>query len=744
MPAIELGVGLVAIAVLIGSVVLLTGESAPERMTPTLLALLLIANLVPATAVIMLAGRRFAKLRAAKVLADGGGQLHVRLVAIFSLLASVPIVLTVIAASFMFQTGGSFWITERARTAFEASITMVRNSQNQIIERWLKEGRTMVGDLERESGNYRVGSDTFHAYFTQNAFYRNFNQAALFSYTDQTGVDVLDFWQSPEMEGPPNGLLKEVFSKRITPKLLNDVRGKRTPFVDSTQNTLWLVYDVPGIKNAYLYVGTRLDAEFLNKQAIGAQSVIDEYAELQKSARTLQLRFNVALFGIALLIMAVTAWIALAVADRLVRPLNLLVAAARRAADGDLGVRVPAPQGKDEVATLGLAFNRMTARLEQQTNALVGANAESESRRALIEAVMSGVSAGILSIDAERRIRLINSSAMALLQPGDAPVGKLLAEVAPELDAVLGGETREDIVQLTSGGEARTLAVKITRDEAGQVLTFDDITQQLLDQRRAAWSDVARRIAHEIKNPLTPIQLAAERLQRRYGKKIESDDGTFAKLTDTIVRQVGDLRRMVDEFSSFARMPKPIFRAESIIDVARQTLFLHEVAKPDIRFTFDAPDGLAPLVCDRRQLGQALTNLVKNAVEAIETRTGEGGDEVPGEISMAVREAADAQLIIEIADNGIGLPAERERIVEPYMTTRARGTGLGLAIVKKIVEEHFGTMAFADHAGGGTVVTLCFDTATLERLAGTGGTDDAAPGAAGLAALTPTMNGNGQ
>jgi two-component system nitrogen regulation sensor histidine kinase NtrY len=346
----------------------------------------------------------------------------------------------------------------------------------------------------------------------------------------------------------------------------------------------------------------------------------------------------------------------------------------------------------------------------------------------------------VVSIDADRRIRVINSSAMALLNPGEAPVGRLLSDIAPELDHLLDGEAREDIVQLASGGEARTLAVKITRDEGGQVLTFDDITQQLLDQRRAAWSDVARRIAHEIKNPLTPIQLAAERLQRRYGKQVDAEDGTFAKLTDTIVRQVGDLRRMVDEFSSFARMPKPIFREESLLDIARQTMFLHEVAKPEIRFTLTHPDPVPTLVCDRRQLGQALTNLVKNAteaVEAIEVRA----DGERGEVAMTVREGEPGQLIIDVDDNGIGLPAERERIVEPYMTTRSRGTGLGLAIVKKIVEEHFGTMAFADRPGGGTRVTLCFDTAALERMEGTGGGDSDEPGGALPAGLTRTKNG---
>ena len=229
--------------------------------------------------------------------------------------------------------------------------------------------------------------------------------------------------------------------------------------------------------------------------------------------------------------------------------------------------------------------------------------------------------------------------------------------------------------------------------------------------RRAAWSDVARRIAHEIKNPLTPIQLAAERLQRRYGSKVEEGDTTFGRLTETIVRQVGDLRRMVDEFSSFARMPKPLFREESLVDVARQTMFLHEVAHGAIHFEIHHDEPGPTLICDRRQIGQALTNIVKNAVEAIEA-TGRGD----GTIMMEVREEG-GRAIITVADNGVGLPAERDRIVEPYITTRARGTGLGLAIVKKIVEEHFGTMLFADRPDGGTLVTISFDMAMLAGVA---------------------------
>ncbi|MGN6376278.1 MAG: sensor histidine kinase, partial [Sphingomonas sp.] len=363
------------------------------------------------------------------------------------------------------------------------------------------------------------------------------------------------------------------------------------------------------------------------------------------------------------------------------------------------------PRSDDEVGTLANAFNRMTSRLQEQTGAL-------ESRRALIEAVMSGVSAGVISVSGDGTIRLINASAVAQLRLDEAKaVGAQLADLAPELADLLAGDARESILQLTTGGEARTLAVRITADEDGRVLTFDDITQQLLDQRRAAWSDVARRIAHEIKNPLTPIQLAAERLQRRYGKQFEGNDGTFHRLTETIVRQVGDLRRMVDEFSSFARMPKPVFREESLVDIGRQALFLHEVAHPSVSFRLIHDEPPPTLVCDRRQIGQALTNLVKNAVEAIEGK----GEGATGEVIMTLRQQAGTT-IIEIADDGIGLPSERNRLVEPYMTTRARGTGLGLAIVKKIAEEHFGEISFADRPGGGTIVTMRFDAHMLAGL----------------------------
>ncbi|ODP36170.1 sensor histidine kinase [Sphingomonas turrisvirgatae] len=727
-PILELVILGVALGMVVTTYLVISGNTQSQRLlTPPLVALLLVANLVPLVALIVLIGRRVAMQRAARSPLGGRGRLHVRLVAIFSILASVPTIFVSIVASLLFQYGVEFWYSDRARSMLENASAVAQGSFNDLKDRVGSNAEAMSIDLARElATGMPIDDPIFTQIFAQQTLQRELSEAAVLRELPSGEFQTL------AILNPYEALIEQQVSTEAVRRIKG---GFDRPVVEDAGGRVRSLTRLPQSPDLYLYAARVVDPNLLERKA-RAQSVVSDYRALTERSRTLQLQFNIALLVLSLLIVGLAVWVALEIADRLVRPVGDLVKAARDVAQGDLATRVPTPKADDEIGTLATAFNRMTDRLQEQTNALVATNAQSESRRALIEAVMSGVTAGVLSIDAERRIRLINSSAMALLKPGEAPVGRLLAEVAPELDALLDGEAREDIVQLIVGGEARTLAVKITRDEAGQVLTFDDITQQLLDQRRAAWSDVARRIAHEIKNPLTPIQLAAERLQRRYGKKIESDDGTFAKLTDTIVRQVGDLRRMVDEFSSFARMPKPVFREESLLDIARQTMFLHEVAKPDIRFTLEH-SGPAPLVSDRRQLGQALTNLVKNAIEAVEARTEAEPDGEPGSIAMTIREGDEGQLLLDIADNGIGLPAERDRIVEPYMTTRSRGTGLGLAIVKKIIEEHFGTMAFTDRPGGGTVVTLCFDTATLAPMAGTGGAvDEGSP-----AALTRTKNG---
>jgi two-component system, NtrC family, nitrogen regulation sensor histidine kinase NtrY len=703
MPAVELITLLLAVGIGIGSYFILQAQPSNRPMTPPLVALLLVANLVPAIALLVLWGRRVARKRAAQSPIGGGGRLHVRLVALFSTIAAVPTILVVIFASLLFQYGVEFWFSDRARGMLENAGELAQGYYQEKRQDVAAETVTMAGDLRDYLAQARSDSPEFVEGYGWQVLSREFSESAIISIgTDGTA-------RTLAMVNPDARPVERRVSPDIVARLL---RGENVVVTDSADRIEAVTRLLPD-QATFLYNSRISDPQAL-AQTARAKAVLADYDALLERSRTLQLRFNAALLLITLLIVGAAVWIALTVADRLVRPVGELVDAARKVTAGDLSARVDTPRERDEIGTLANAFNRMTRRLEEQTQQLVGANDLLDRRRAFTEAVLSGVTAGVISVDPDRRIRLINSSAASLLKAGDDAVGRLLDDIAPELAGLLGGEDHEKVVQLTSGGELRTLAVKIVATERGFVLTFDDITEQLLDQRRAAWSDVARRIAHEIKNPLTPIQLAAERLQRRYGKEVVSDKSTFERLTETIIRQVGDLRRMVDEFSSFARMPKPLFREEAIVDVARQALFLHEVAHPGIRFTLDAPDPSPILVCDRRQLGQALTNIVKNGVEAIERKYEDRP--IDGYIAMRLIEADERRLVIEIEDNGAGLPAERGRLFEPYMTTRVRGTGLGLAIVKKIVEEHFGTIELKDREGGGTIVAISLDRQALAPL----------------------------
>ncbi len=709
VPLVEAAVLAALVAMATISYFIITDGSPERLLTPPLVATLLVANLVPATVLMVLAARRLAQRRAARSPIGGRGRLHVRLVALFSVIASVPTLLVVIFASLLFQSGTEFWFSDRARSMLENASTIAQESYEEELDRVNREAITMAGDLAAFLEEWPIDSPEFAEFFGRQVYFRNLSEAVLMRVTEEHGVQTLALVNPYERS----------LENAVRPETFQQLREGRASVVLPTEDRIGAVTRFPRAEGAYLYAA-RVFEPRMAAQLNRSQAVLADYNALFNRSRDLQLRFNAILLLVSLLIVALAIWIALTLADRLVRPVGQLVQAARRITAGDLSARVPESAVKDEVGTLGNAFNRMTRRLEEQTGALVAANAQLDSRRAFTEAVLSGVTAGVISVDDRHVIRLINSSAESLLKTGGkSPVGQKLADLAPELDGQLNSEDREDIIQFASRGEPRTLAVKTVKVEGGHVLTFDDITEQLLDQRRAAWSDVARRIAHEIKNPLTPIQLAAERLQRRYGSEVKSDPATFERLTGTIVRQVGDLRRMVDEFSSFARMPKPAFREEAVVDIARQAIFLHEVAHPDIDFALDAPDPSPLLVCDRRLLGQALTNIVKNGIEAIQQKREESGGEGEGmeRVSLTIRER-DGGLCFEVVDTGIGLPADRGSLTEPYMTTRAKGTGLGLAIVKKIVEEHFGRIEFEDAPGGGTMVRLVFDAETLARLNG--------------------------
>lgn len=703
------GVAAVLVATTAFSVwILARGAQPGSLLSPPVIAGLLVANLIPAIALMVLYSRRVARQRAERE-GLGSGKLHARLVTLFSVLAAVPTVFVVIFASLLFQSGLEFWFSDRARGMLENTVQVARSTYRYELGRVGAEATAMSGNVADMLQQVSREDPRFKEALAYQVYLRSLNEAAILSVDPKTSQV-----QSIGVINGYDGMIDEGRVKAAVAKLKGTAAD--TVVDANTPNRISVLTRLNYGPDSYLYAARWVDPE-IAVQIRRANEVLDDYRALLERSRINQLRFNGALLLGSLIIVALATLAALNMADRIVRPVGDLVNAAGRIEQGDFSVRVPVKKTEDEVQTLASAFNRMTGRLEEQTGALKSANAQLDARRAFTEAVLSSVTAGVVAVDAANRILLINRSAETLLQhEQEALEGARLSEVSSELDEFMAGEQREaDVLVLARSGQ-RTLAAKRVRYQDGAVITFDDITDQLSDQRRAAWSDIARRIAHEIKNPLTPIQLAAERLQRRFGKEVTSEPETFERLTGTIVRQVGDLRRMVDEFSNFARMPKPVFRRADVHEIARHALFLHEVAHPGISFVLQPQQGSFEMVCDRRQLGQALSNVVKNAVEAIEARRSRGEHNLAGDRVELKMNRQDGQLVIDVIDTGVGLPEDRERLTEPYMTTRVRGTGLGLAIVKKIVEEHLGEIAFLDRAGGGTHVRMSFDAQHLAAL----------------------------
>ncbi|MXO56972.1 sensor histidine kinase [Pontixanthobacter gangjinensis] len=658
-------------------------------------AVLLIGTLIPSMALLVLFGRR----RAIKRAAGSTARLHTRLVFFFSLVAAIPTLLVAAFAAVLFQSGVDFWFSDNSRG-------LMRNA-NELAQGYYEQNQVQVGnhtitmanDLRAYLRTETIADDEFIDFYNYQMQGRELNETAILQRVEDGSFRTAIVINLSEDNVPVNYALNAVAR-------LDDGEGV---VVAANEKRIEALSPIDQAGGVYLYNARNSESGPFS-QWESAKSISAAYDVLTNRARALQLRFNLALFFVSLALVGIAVWFALRFADRQVEPLTDLVGAARKVGAGNFALRVEGRTGADEIGQLNRAFNRMTAQIEKQTGDLVRANAQLDQRRVFMETLLESTSAGIISVDSAGSILLMNSTAQHVLLAPDAGdvAGADLSVVAPQLTNLMDARLASGIVTYSRDGDLLTLAVKIADTPDGQVITFEDITRQLLDQRQAAWSDVARRIAHEIKNPLTPIQLATERLKRRYRKQIEVDTELFDDLTNTIVRQVGDLRKMVDEFSSFARLPKPVFRTEDALDLVRQALFLQEVAHPQIDFKFST-DLEPPLLiaCDRHQVGQALTNVLKNAVEAVEAKAKLSETDYRGQVAI-IMSADDKKIVVEVEDNGVGLPKDSERIVEPYVTTRDKGTGLGLAIVNKIVEEHSGDMNFASTFIGGTRVTLRF------------------------------------
>ncbi|MDP3659714.1 PAS domain-containing sensor histidine kinase, partial [Phenylobacterium sp.] len=483
------------------------------------------------------------------------------------------------------------------------------------------------------------------------------------------------------------------------------------------------VYRLKAYPDAYLYVVRPVQRDIVSHLR-DAESSLVSYREAAANRQRIQAVFALSYMETALLVLVGAIWLGMYAASAISGPIGRLVQAAGRVAAGDLTARVDDDRDPEEIAVLSRAFNSMTHDLQAQQAALRQASVEAQKRSEFIETVLSEVSAGVVGLDTEGRISAANRRAVLLLDlSGDRGRGRKLAEVAPEVAAILelaavGGEA-EGEVDVLRGRETHRLRVRASLSEGGLVLTFDDITRLVAAQRNAAWKDVARRIAHEIKNPLTPIQLSAERLQKKFRKTVPVDDlETFDRCTDTIVRQVGDIGRMVDEFSAFARMPAPKFAEHDAAELLRAAVFAQRVASPDIKVELQEPAPETPLLCDGRMLSQALTNVLKNAAEAVNARR-DAAPRTKGRITARLV-IDDDGVAFEVVDNGVGLPVrDRDRLTEPYVTTREKGTGLGLAIVKRILEDHGGDLLLGDAPKGqGAIVSLRMPASTRIKAVG--------------------------
>ncbi len=686
---------IVATAVMIFTTYLTFSNALPEGelLPATQVSTLLIATLVPSLGLLVLFGRRMAIRRAA----GSTARLHTRLVFFFSMVAAVPTLLVATFAAFLFQSGVDFWFSDNSRGLMQNANELAQGYYEQNQLQVGTQTITMADDLRAYLQSATITDDDFIDWYNYQMQGRELNETAILQRVDDGSFRTAIVLNLSGNNVPVN----------YAQKAVAQLDAGESVAIAADQTRIEALSAIDADSGIYLYNARNSDSGPFS-QWERAKSISSAYEVLTTRARALQLRFNVALYFISLALVGAAVWFALRFADRQVEPLTDLVAAARKVGAGNFSLRVEGRTGADEIGMLNRAFNRMTSQIEAQTSDLMQVNKQLDQRREFVETLLESTSAGIISLGGDGAIELMNSTAQTLLMGRNASFepGAGLGLVAPQIANMVETKLRSGVVNHSNDGDLLTLAVKIADTPGGHVITFEDITRQLLDQRQAAWSDVARRIAHEIKNPLTPIQLATERLKRRYRKQIETDGELFDDLTNTIVRQVGDLRKMVDEFSSFARLPKPVFRPEDALDLIRQSIFLQEVAHSHIDFDFatecDPPQLIA---CDRHQVGQAMTNILKNAVEAIETKTGNSGPEYRGKIAVQV--SCDAgSVTVTVFDNGVGLPNDADHLIEPYVTTREKGTGLGLAIVNKIVEEHGGAMAFKSANGGGTRVTI--------------------------------------
>jgi two-component system nitrogen regulation sensor histidine kinase NtrY len=619
-------------------------------------------------------------------------RLHVQIVSLFSVMAVLPAVLVAIVANVTIERGLDRLFSGPTREVIENSLIIARAYMQEHAQLIRGDILGMANDIGRARPLYDQDRQSFREFLTASAASRNLPGAMLID-KDRHVLESAETGIPLAFAAPPADFLSNVNENEPEIAVLPE------------QNYVAALIRLRAFNDTFLYVARQLDPHVVD-QLKQTEASVAEYAEIEARRLGVQVNFALIFAVIALTILMASILLGLNFANSLVTPIRRLMGAAHMVSTGDLHVQVPVLRSEGDLAQLGETFNKMTQELRTQRDELVNASDLIDSRRRFIEAVLSSASAGIIGVDASGSVGILNRSAEKLIGHAESEtLDHPLSDVLPELDEMM-KTARESTQRLVQGqitinrdGHERNLSVRVTAEQTSQtrdsyIITLDDITELVSAQRTSAWADVARRIAHEIKNPLTPIQLSAERIRRKFGKSIVEDKAVFEQCTDTIVRQVDDIRRMVDEFSRFARMPKPVIEGEDVADTVRQAVFLMRVGHPDVDIEADVKEEPLRAKFDRRLISQALTNIIKNAAEAIEAVPAE--ELGRGRIDVIAKSEKD-DIVIDVIDNGIGLPkVSRARLLEPYVTTREKGTGLGLAIVGRVLQDHGGRIELHD------------------------------------------------
>ena len=662
------------------------------------LRLILLADLIYVIVLATLVLSALTRMVAARRAQSAGSRLHLRLTGVFALIALVPTVTVAVFAALTVNFGLEGWFSERVRQVVGASLEAAEAYEAEQRDSLAADAEALAHFLaSARSNSFMLGDGEIRQFLGQ-------GQAQI-----QRGLReafVID--GDAEIRARGEGSYLFDFEPPTAEQIARARDGGTVIIKDWDINEFRALVRLRGLGDRYLYVSRDVDGELL-ALLDDTQDSVRLYNQLESDRGRLLFEFGLLYLGFALILILAAIWVGLWFAERLSRPVGRLAGAAQRVGAGDLDVQVREEDGDDEIAMLGRLFNQMTRQLKGQRDTLLATNDQIEERRRLFDSVLSSVTAGVVGLDEDGRVTFVNRSAERLLLLDEETGQSVLLSVAvPEFGPLFdrikaGAETVQSEVRVSRNGAIESLLVRMAtrRSEDGAlegfVVAFDDVSDLVAAQRMAAWGDVARRIAHEIKNPLTPIQLSAGRIKRKFGGQV-SEPEKLDEMTDVIVRQTEGLRRIVDEFSQFARMPEPDRRSQDLVDLVRGAVLLQQAGLEDVAIAADLPDSPVIVQVDQTMIGQALTNLIKNAGEAIESRIAQG---VPKDYRPRIRVAMESGpqgTLITIEDNGVGLPEDRGRLFEPYVTTRSAGTGLGLPIVRKIVEEHGGTLSLTDAA----------------------------------------------